>query len=124
MRSLRLLTYQLLTIVFLALSSAASAQSLQGGLNFQLGFPAGEYRDQVNTTAFGLAGDILYSPHNVPFGIGLSLGWFQVGMEKRKEPFSTTIPDVTVDVKTENGLAQFMLLARLQPKNGQFDGSR
>jgi opacity protein-like surface antigen len=100
------------------LSSMASAQDWQGGLNFQLGFPTGEYRDQINTTAAGIAGDFLYSPYNSPFGIGVSLGWFQVGREEREEPFSTAIPDVTVDVKTEHGLAQFMILARVQPKRG------
>jgi hypothetical protein len=46
------------------------------------------------------------------------MSWLQVGSETRKEPFSTTIPDVTVDVQTENSLAQFMLLFRLQPKQG------
>lgn len=99
-------------------TSTALAQTWQGGFNFQLGFPSGEYKDQVNTTAVGVAADFLYSPHNSPLGIGLSIGWFQVGSEEREEPFSTTIPDVTVDVKTENDLAQFMLLMRLQPKKG------
>jgi hypothetical protein len=100
------------------LSSAASAQMWQGGAGFQLGFPTGEYNDQVNTTAVGLSGDFLYSPHQSPFGIGITLGWFQVGREERQEPFSTTIPDVTVDVTTEHNLAQLMLLLRLQPKSG------
>ena len=120
MKSHRLLAYYLLTVLVIVgiFGSSAPAQNFQGGLNFQLGFPTGEYKDQVDKTAVGLAGDILYSPHNSPFGIGLSLGWFLVGNEQRKEPFSTTIPDVTVDVKTENGLALFMLLARVQPKRG------
>ena len=104
--------------VISALNSPALAQTWQGGLYFQLGFPTGEYKDQIDKTGFGLGGDFLYSPHNSPFGIGVSLGWFQVGREERKEPFSTTIPDVTVDVETENDLAQFMLLFRLQPKSG------
>jgi opacity protein-like surface antigen len=120
MKSRRQLALKLLAffITIGVLNSVASAQIWQGGLNLQLGFPTGEYKDQVNTTAVGIAGDILYSPHNSPFGIGLSIGWFQVGKEEREEPFSTTIPDVTVDVKTENDLAQFMLLLRAQPKYG------
>jgi hypothetical protein len=116
---------QLLILLFLAIcinfgvmNSIASAQLWQGGLNFQLGFPTGDYRDQINTTSAGISGEFLYSPYNSPIGIGVSLGWFQVGSEQREEPFSTTIPDVTVDVKTEHGLAQFMILARLQPKRG------
>lgn len=120
MRSRRLLILRFLAICIAigVLNPIASAQFWQGGLNFQLGIPTGDYNDQINKTAAGIAGDFLYSPYNLPFGIGLSLGWFQVGREKRQEPFSTTIPDVTVDVKTENGLAQFMILARLQPKRG------
>lgn len=120
MRSRRLLILRIIAVCIAVgvLNSNASAQSWQGGLNFQIGIPTGDYRDQINTAVAGIAGDFLYSPYNSPFGIGVSLGWFQVGSEKREEPFSTTIPDVTVDVKTEHGLAQFMILARLQPKRG------
>jgi len=120
MRLHRLFVIQFLAICISigALNPIASAQFWQGGLNFQLGFPTGDYKDQINNTAAGIAGDFLYSPYNSPLGIGMSLGWFQIGREKREEPFSTTIPDVTVDVKTEHGLAQFMILARLQPKRG------
>ncbi len=105
-------------IAIAVLGSAASAQNWQGGLGFQLGFPTGEYKDQIDKTGVGLGGDILFSPRRVPLGIGLSLGWFQVGSESREEPFSTTIPDVTVDVETENALAQFVVLLRAQPKQG------
>ena len=120
MRSRRLLILQSLAICFIIgiLHSVALAQFWQGGLNFQIGIPTGEYNDQIDNAVAGIAGEFLYSPYNSPFGIGISMGWFQVGREKRQEPFSTTIPDVTVDVKTENGLAQFMILARLQPKRG------
>ena len=98
--------------------SGQTAENWQGAIGFQFGFPTGEYKDQIDNTAVGIGGDILWSPHGAPIGIGISLGWFQVGSETRKEPFSTTIPDVTVDVETENGLAQFMALLRLQPKRG------
>lgn len=105
-------------IIVIATGAPAMAQNFQGNLGFQLGFPTGDYKDQIDKTAVGFGGDILWSPSNAPFGIGLSLGWFQVGSETRKEPFSTTIPDVTVDVETQNDLAQFMALLRLQPKRG------
>jgi opacity protein-like surface antigen len=110
----------LAVLITVALGSPASAQNWQGGLAFQLGFPTGEYQDQIDKTGVGIGGDILWSPRTAPVGIGLSIGWFQVGSETRQEPFSTTIPDVTVDVETENALAQFMLLFRLQPKTGAF----
>ncbi len=105
-------------IFVLGSASFANAQTWQGGLGFQLAFPQGDYKDQIDKTGVGVGGDFLYAPHNSPIGIGVSLGWFQVGDENRTEPFSTTIPDVTVDVNTSNNLAQFMLLLRLQPKHG------
>lgn len=111
-------TILILMVVIGALASAASAQNWQASLDFQLAFPRGEYKDQIDKTGVGLAGEFLYSPKAAPIGVGVSLGWFQVGDEDRKEPFSTTIPDVTVDVSTSNNLAQFMLLLRLQPKKG------
>ncbi|MBD3333159.1 outer membrane beta-barrel protein [candidate division GN15 bacterium] len=110
----------LAVLLTIALGVSASAQNWQGGLAFQLGFPTGEYKDQIDKTGVGIGGDILWSPRSAPVGIGLSIGWFQVGNETRQEPFSTTIPDVTVDVETENALAQFLLLFRLQPKAGAF----
>ncbi len=101
-----------------ALVSSASAQNWQGAPGFQLGFPAGEYKDQIDKTGVGISGEFLYSPTSSPVGIGVSLGFMQVGDENRREPFSTTVPDVTVEVNTSNNLAQFMLLLRLQPKWG------
>jgi len=103
----------------MVLSAApVAAQNWQGGLDFQVGFPTGDYKDQIDQTGFGISGDILWSPHGAPFGLGFSANWMQVGSETRKEPFSTTIPDVTVDVETENALAQFLFVLRAQPKFG------
>lgn len=107
-------------LAFLAPELRADGQIThwQGAAFFQLGFPTGEYKDQIDKTGFGIGGDILFAPQNSIFGIGVSGGWFQVGREDRSEPFSTTIPDVTVDVSTSNNLLQLMALLRLQPKSG------
>lgn len=108
----------LAAVLVLLGASAVSAQNWQGGLDFQIGLPTGEYKDQIDKTGLGVRGDILWSPHRAPFGLGISMAWYSVGRETRKEPFSTTIPDVTVDVETENAIAQFMALFRVQPKKG------
>ena len=42
----------------------------------------------------------------------------QYGSEKREEPWSMTIPDVFVDVKTTNDLLAAHLFLRLQPADG------
>lgn len=108
----------LAALILIGAVPAAQARNWQGGIGFQVGLPTGEYKDQVDKTAVGLKGDILWTPHASPLGIGLAISWNQIGRETRKEPFSTTIPDVTVDVETENNLAQFMLLVRAQPMKG------
>ena len=50
-------------------------------------------------------------------GAKIDLGWMNYGSETRREPFSTTIPDVTVDVNTTNNIVQaFLVLRGRMPK--------
>lgn len=86
-----------------------------GGLNIMLGFPSGEFKNNVKRTGFGLSGHYLFlSPSvNRPFGIGINVGYLNYGQETRREPFSTTIPDVTVDVERSNNLVNFHALFQL-----------
>jgi hypothetical protein len=105
-------------VVVCTLGSSAMAQHFQGGLNFQLGFPTGDYKDHIDNTGVGVAGDILYSPKSSPLGIGLSLGFFQIGEETQKGALNPQFPQIQIEVNTRNNLAQFMLLLRAQPKRG------
>lgn len=86
-----------------------------GGINFMLGFPAGEFKEKVDRTGFGLSGHFLFlaPTPNRPFGIGINLGYLNYGQETRREPFSLTIPDVTVDVERSNNLVNFHALFQL-----------
>ena len=52
--------------------------------------------------------------------MGFDGGFLVYGFERRHEPFSTTIPDVTVAVETSNAIAMGHLLLRLQPPTGSF----
>ena len=97
----------------------AQAQlGLQGGLNFLLGFPQDEFDDNVEENGAGIAGEFLYSPRSTPLGFGLSFGYLNYGRESRREPFSSTIPDVTVEVVTTNNILLGHLLLRAQSKKG------
>jgi hypothetical protein len=97
---------------------SANAQVLQGGVNFLIGLPQGAFKENVNRAGFGITGNIGLAPAGTAFMIGVELGYMNYGTESRTEPFSTTIPDVTVDVSTENNLASGRLFFRLQPNNG------
>jgi len=97
----------------------ASAQTnFAGGLYFNAGFPTGDFKDQIDRNAYGLSGQIFYSPGKSPLAIGLELGWMNYGNETRREPFSTTIPDVTVEVTTSNNIVQGFFVLRGQMPSG------
>jgi hypothetical protein len=105
----------LVIAVFLSLISSNKVLAQAGGLNIMLGFPAGEFRENVTRTGFGLSGQFLFLSPTAqrPFGIGLNVGYLNYGQETRREPFSLTIPDVTVDVERSNNLVNFHVLFQL-----------
>lgn len=94
------------------------AQLFQGGINFLVGVPQGAFKDNVNRSGVGITGNIGFAPVGYAYMAGLEFGFMNYGTEKRREPFSTTIPDVTVDVETENNFALGHLFLRLQPNAG------
>jgi len=99
--------------------STADAQAVpEASLAFTLGFPSGEFRDHVPNVGFGLdlAGGIQFA--GSPVFLGAELGFLTYGRESRREPFSTTIPDVEVRVVTTNNILNGHLFLRLQPGIG------
>ncbi|MBD3409981.1 MAG: hypothetical protein GF419_07225, partial [Ignavibacteriales bacterium] len=84
----------------LALGSAAPAFAQMFGGGFTLGFPQDEFGESLDRIGWGLGGEALYVVDypNVPVGLGVDFNYFQLGTETRREPFSYTIPDLTVDV--------------------------
>lgn len=86
-----------------------------GGLNFTLGFPSGEFKENVTRTGIGLSGHFLILKPTLvnPFSLGINVGYLNYGNESRNEPFSSTIPDVTVNVDRSNNIVNFHLLFQL-----------
>ena len=101
------LFFSILLLTMLLLSSNTLAQS--AGINFTLGFPMGEFKDNVDRLGYGVSGHFMFlTPRpEAPFSVGLNIGFMNYGSESRREPFSTTIPDVVVDVDRTNNLANF-----------------
>lgn len=111
-------TRAVVAAVFLLMTAQAFAQNFSGGINFMYGVPKGEFGSLVDSKGFGIAGDIGYRVPYSPLTLGLALGYLQYGNEERRTSFSTTIPDVTVNVSTTNSIALAHLLLRLQPETG------
>ncbi len=107
-----------LSVFVLSVLFSTSINAQSAGLNFTLGFPSGDFKDNVKRTGIGgnLEG-LLWMQSSVPFGIGLNLGFYNYGSETRREPFSLTVPDVTVDVDRSNNIVNFHLLFRITTNN-------
>ncbi len=114
-----ILTLTAAIVIVAACSVPCLAQTnLTGAVHFNGGFPQGEMKDNIDRNAFGLGGQFFYSPQKSPLAIGLDLGWMNYGNESRREPFSTTIPDVTVNVETSNNIVQAFFVLRGQMPEG------
>ncbi|MAE09999.1 MAG: hypothetical protein CMF78_02250 [Candidatus Marinimicrobia bacterium] len=81
--------------------------------------PKGEFKDEGVPTGFGLDINGLWYPSNI-LGFGINLGGTRYGSSERPEPWSNTIPDFVVTVKTTNDLVYGHLLARVVPLQGEF----
>jgi hypothetical protein len=94
------------------------AQKFDVGADFQVGLPQNQFRDNIDEEGYGLCGQFGYFLGDSPIMIGADVGFVNYGTEKRYEPFSDTIPEVTVEVRTTNNILMFHGFVRLQPQEG------
>ena len=107
-------------LIFILVSSVSYAQApFQAGGNLTLGFPQNEFKDNVENIGIGGTGYFGFHFPQSPILVGFSASFIIYGSETREEPFSTTIPDVWVDVTTMNSLIMGHVLLRIQPSQGK-----
>lgn len=118
---IRHMTYLFLV---LGLTGAGRAQdipaSIQAGLGVIGGFPVGQFGDNVENPGIGISGHLGYRFPQSPVIFGLDMAYLIYGRESRNERFSTTIPDVSVNVVTDNNILMTNFFLRLQPREGPF----
>lgn len=111
--------FALLVASLIASSSSSLAQRGVAGLSFITGFPEGEFKENMRQTGFGISGYGGYHfGEKIPLMVGAEFGAMTYGNSERTVPFSTTIPDVKVDVSTSHNIAKGHLFVRLQPGTG------
>ncbi len=88
------------------------------GVAFLVGFPQSEFADNVENNGYGLNVNFDYTFPQSAFSIGFSGGFLIYGQETRREPFSLTIPDVTVEVTRSNNIVPINLYFRVVPATG------
>jgi hypothetical protein len=109
-----------LCCILIFVTESALAQTWQGGIDFMVGSPQGEFRKNVDNAGFGVAANIGYAPQGTPIMLGLEFGFMNYGSADRREAFSTTIPDVSVKVSTTNNFVLGHAILRIQPNAGSF----
>jgi len=113
-------------LLILTGATRVNAFGFSGGINFKTAFPDGEFNRHVKNAGLGISGQFGVFLPNTPVMLGTEFSYLRYGHESRKEPFSPTIPDVTVDVETSNNIVTGHLFIRLQPRSGiyrpYFDG--
>ena len=112
-----LMATMLMILLFMSMGQAQSI--FQAGANFTLGFPQGEFHDNVETVGIGGTGHFALNFPQSPLSVGASVGFLIYGRETDVLPFSQTIPHVFVDVTTTNSILLGHLFLRLQPPQGK-----
>ncbi|MFC1693782.1 hypothetical protein ACFL1R_09785 [Candidatus Latescibacterota bacterium] len=111
------LSYIAVCAVFLLITtSSVNAEIADIGLNFTLMSPQGEFGDTVDRNGYGVSFEGVYHPSVFPIGIGLELGFINYGKEDRKEPLTSTIPDMRVRVDNDNNILAGNILFRYKPE--------
>ncbi len=108
----------ILSALILALPAAALAQHRAGGA-FAFSTPQGEFDDNTDT-GYGLAGWYRYGlgPGGM-IALGVEGAFQTYGSTRRTAPLSTTIPEIRVDIETNNNIVFFQGALELEPGTGR-----
>ena len=111
--------YVLIILTSLMIPNEVMCEKLGNfGVHFTVASPQGEFRDNVDRNGYGISGNGMIRMGLLPMKLGLELGYVRYGSESRREPLSTTIPDVTVRVQNDNNIFLGHILLRVQPPLG------
>lgn len=108
-----------LLVSLAAFAAAAAAAQPTFSLAGTVGVPQGPFDDALGGVGGGVSATFLYQIPRSPLALGVEGTALVYGHERRREPLSTTIPDVTVDVVTTNHLVQGLGVVRLQRPGGR-----
>lgn len=88
------------------------------GLGLQLSYPMGDYKKAYDKTSVGIGGNIGYQFRDVPLQVGFDGAYMIYGSNTERRPWSSTIPNVYLDVTTNYSFSFGHLYARVQPSQG------
>jgi len=107
-----------LLALFIGGATIARAQEYQAGGYFMTIVPRGQFSENITNNGYGGGGQVLVRLGPSPFLIGGDVGGVNYGSESRREPISSTIPNLQVRVSTYNSIFLAHSLLRVQPRKG------
>jgi hypothetical protein len=114
------LSVSFVLFVLLLQSPGYSFERFHASVDFTLGFPQSEFKQNVDRTGVGGSGYFAYKFKNSPFSLGVSFGVLVYGSETRRELLDGSIPEVEVNVTTRNSILKCHLVFRAQFPEGTF----
>jgi opacity protein-like surface antigen len=116
-------TPSVLSVYFLALFIGGATivhaqENGQVGGYFLTVVPRGEFSENVTNNGYGVGGQFLIRLGPSPFLAGGDFGIVVYGSESRREPISSTIPNLQVRVRTSNNIFLSHFVLRAQPRTG------
>ena len=114
-----------LFFALLAVPADAFAQEFrigqfQGGLQFLVAAPRGEFRENTDDIGYGLTLDLGYVIPRMPVVVGGTFGFATYGSRTFRVPLSQTVQLVNVELENSNNFALGHLFLRFQPQTGVF----
>jgi hypothetical protein len=112
------LLFAAIIVVAIGGSARTQAQDLQLGIDFNTVIPQGDFKQNVRNNGYGISGNFLVGLGKSPLLVGVDAGFAKYGHESRRAILSGSIPDITVDVDTDNNIVLTHFLLRAQPRHG------
>lgn len=102
----------LLLVIYMSGPAPMYGQEIQGGIDFQVGLPHGNFKNQMDRGGIGIGIMGGYRFKDTPVMLGLDFGFMNFGSDVREEPLSSTIPDLRVEVENSYNFIHGDLLLR------------
>ena len=109
----------LIALGFIFSSHIGYARHFHGSMAFSMGFPQGEFKDNIDRIALGLDLTFGVDLGKSPFMMGIDLGVLNYGSDRRYE-YLYNLPEFQFQVEHDYNILQGLVFLRFQPvKNGR-----
>jgi hypothetical protein len=96
----------------------SQAQQYSAGADFLTLVPRGEFKQNIDNNGYGVGGHFAVALGRSPIFVGIDAGIINYGSQTRRERLSGSIPEIELEVDTDNNIVLTHFLLRVQPRTG------